>query len=221
MVSFPEMASLKHIPFTYHWIVRRAIGDGVKSVLDLGCGEGSFMKDICQAEDWHITGVELFAGSVEKARKIGSYEKVIKADVTKLPENILNKKYDLVFSSQVLEHLDKTKGKQALKVWEELARKRIVVTTPVGFIEYDPIEEKSENNPLKKHLSGWKPQELIKLGFIVHGQGAKFIYGRTGLARKMPSILPFWSILALLVSPLTYLFPKLGLYMICVKEING
>ena len=211
------MIPLKNIPFTYHWIVRRAIGKDIKTVLDLGCGEGTFMRDISKGENWEIVGVELFESSIKKANKSGVYKKVIKGDVVSLPRQVTQNKYDVVFASQVLEHLKKEDGQKALKTWQTLAKKRLVISTPVGFIEFEPIERKRENNPLQKHLSGWKPEELSKLGFEAKGQGATFIYGKQSLARKIPPLLSFWSSIAFLFSPLVYLFPNKGLYMVAVK----
>ena len=210
----------KYIPFTYHWIVRRAVGANVKTILDLGCGEGDFMKDLSENGNWDITGVELHSESAQKAKQSGIYKAVVRGDVTNLPRDVLNRKYDVVFSSQTLEHLKKSDGRKALEAWEKLAKKRIVVTTPVGFIEYEPIEEKKENNPLQKHLSGWSIKEMKALGFAVYGQGARFIYGKKGLARKFSGILPLWFVISYIASPFVYFFPEYATYMIAVKNLN-
>ena len=95
-----------------------------------------------------------------------------------------------------------------------------MVTTPNGFIKYEPIEKKEENNPLQKHLSGWSKEELERTGFAVYGQGAKFIYAENGLARKFPSIMPFWFLISLLFSPIIYFMPKYATYLVAVKKLN-
>jgi 2-polyprenyl-3-methyl-5-hydroxy-6-metoxy-1,4-benzoquinol methylase len=213
---------LKNIPFAYHWIVRRAIGNNVKTVLDLGCGDGEFMKGISEVEGWNITGVELFESSIKKAKKKSLYSEIIRGDVSKLPKNVVSKKYDVVFASQVLEHLKKSEGKKAIKIWQCLAKKRLVITTPVGFIEFSPIEDRAKmqslTNPLQKHLSGWTPKELESLGFVVRGQGLKLVYGPGGIARKFPSLMNFFSILFFVFSPLAYFFPKQATYMISYRD---
>jgi phospholipid N-methyltransferase len=215
------MTNLKTIPFTYHWIVRRAIGSDVKTVLDLGCGEGDFMRAISHGESWRVTGVELFKDAFIKAEKSRVYQKVSKGDVTDLPKEIKNQKYDVVFSSQVLEHLSKKKGQAALMKWEKLAVKRVVITTPVGFIDYEPIGVKAEDkNPYQKHFSGWNIEALRKLGYKVRGQGARLIYGQNGLARKLPQLLTFWQILSYLISPIVYFWPNLATYMVAAKEVK-
>lgn len=213
------MNYLSYFPFTYQWMLRNAIGNNIKTVIDLGCGDGSLMKNISKDKKWDITGIELYPSSIKKASQFGIYRLVAKADVVNLPKKITKKNYDVVFASQVLEHLKKNDGKKAIKVWLRMVTKRLVITTPVGFIEYEPIEEKDENNPLQKHLSGWSPEEFVNLGFKVRGQGIRLIYGEKGFARLFPSLFPVWSLIALLFSPLVYFFPKLGLYMIAVKEV--
>jgi SAM-dependent methyltransferase len=209
---------LKNIPFSYLWIFRRAMGDNFKSVLDLGCGGGEFMEKLKGSEKWSVTGVELFEESVKGAKEKEIYEKVVEGDVVELPRKKLEEGYDVVVSSQVIEHLRKKDGNKALRNWESLTRKRLVVSTPVGFIEYDPIEDKEENNPLQKHLSGWTPQELKEKGFIVRGQGARLIYGETGIARKLPKLFTFFSILGLVFAPFIYFLPNMATYMVAWKE---
>lgn len=216
------MGILNNIPFTYHWLIRKSIRNDTQSILDLGCGDGVFMKYVSEGEKWNITGVELFDHAVHLARISGTYTKVVKADVTKLPKSLLNKKFDLVFASQVLEHLSKEMGRSSIKVWEKLATKQVVVSTPVGFIDFNPVGRHvtRDINPLQKHNSGWTPREFRKMGYHVIGQGAKFIYGEQGLARKYPSLLPVFSLISYLVSPIIFFLPSRATYMICVKQVS-
>lgn len=212
------MNILQYFPFSYHWIVIHQLGNP-RTVLDLGCGEGEFMSSLSRGKKWRIFGVELYNKSIAEARKRKIYEKVIKSDVTKISQIINKRKYDTVIVSQVIEHLDKNIGEKALKNWERLAQERIVVGTTVGFIPYHRIEQKEkEKNPLQTHRSGWTPREFRDRGYIVRGQGIRFIYGQNGIARKTsPALLPLYGIISYLLSPLVYFIPELGLIMICVK----
>lgn len=215
-----DLSWTKHIPFSYLWILRRTIGNDVKTILDLGCGNGDLMKNIGRGENWEIVGVELFDKAVEKAKLSGIYKKVLKGDVTNLPAEIKNKKFDVVFSSQVLEHLPKHKGEIALKEWEKFARKRIVVSTTNGFIDYNPIEKKiDDHNVYQRHWSGWSSDEFYQKKYKVWGQGAKFIYGLNGIASKSPKHLLYYCMLSYLISPLVFYFPKISTYLIAQKEI--
>lgn len=213
------MDLLNRIPFSYTWIVRNITKSKFKTVLDLGCDRGDFMKGISKDRGWEITGVELYEDSIKVAKESGVYQEVIKGDITKLPKEVVGKKYDLVFCSQVLEHLPKNKGEKVLKEWEELAGKKIMVSTPNGFMPYEKIEvHKDEKNPHQQHLSGWQIKELRDRGYKIRGQGAVFIYGENGIARKLPTLLPFFSLLSIILAPLVYFFPHLATYIIAWKD---
>jgi ubiquinone/menaquinone biosynthesis C-methylase UbiE len=213
------MTILKKIPFTYLWIVKHAVGKEINTVLDLGCGDGEFMEKLQKGEKWQITGVELHSDSIIAAKKRNIYKRVIRGNIVNLPMAVNKNKYDAVICSQVLEHITKKDGKKALQTWETLANKKLVVSTPTGFIEYAPIETKNENNPLQKHLSGWQPEEMQKMGFSVYGQGARLIYGENGIARVHPNLFTLFSVLGLFLAPIVYFFPKLATYMIAAKDV--
>ena len=208
------------LPFTYHWIVRNAIGNGVRSVLDVGCGEGEFTKEISQGERWKIYGIDIYPESVNKAKLSGVYKSVVVGDLVQISKSIANRKYDIVLASQVIEHLTKDDSLTLIAAMEKLALKRVVVTTPVGFIEYDPIDNlESKENPFQKHLSGWSPEDFTKRNYRVFGQGVKFVWRPGGLAHKFPKALPICFLISFVFAPLVYFFPKLGTYMICVRKI--
>lgn len=213
------MILLDRLPFTLHWLVKRYIGENVKTVIDLGCGDGSFTKDVSYGKNWKITGIELFDDSIKRAKGLRLYEQIIKSDVTAIPRSIKKNKYDVVLSIQVIEHLKKETGKAVLKEWEDLAKKRVIITTPVGFIKFDRVEREKDKNKLQKHLSGWSPEEFRERGYKVYGQGLKLVYSENGLVRKLhPIFWPFLILLSYLAAPLVLLFPKMGTYMIAVKE---
>lgn len=216
------MIFLKYFPFSLHWIVRRCIGSDIKTILDLGCGSGDFMKDISYGEKWSIIGVELDNDSIDQARRSKIYNRVIKGNITKLSKSITREKYDVVIATQAIEHLDKKRGLISLKKWEQLADKKVIISTSVGFIKFDRVEKKGpEINVLQKHLSGWYVHEFQSRGYEVHGQGIGFIYGEYGLIRKLPAIFwPFLILLSYLLAPLAFINPNMGTYMIAVKQVK-
>lgn len=209
----------KSIPYSYHWIVNKVIGDDIKTILDLGCGEGNFMKDIKSDKKWEIDGVELYKPSILKAKKTGVYRKIYNSDVVSFLKKNKNK-YDLVFCSQVLEHLNESDGLKLISLAEKTANKRVVICTPVGFIEFDRVEvDHEDDNPLETHLSGWDPEFFIKNGYQVYGQGLNLIYGKFGLIRRLPKI--FWPLLIMLsylFSPFVAYNHKLATYFIAYKN---
>lgn len=214
------MKFLQKIPYSYHWIIKNHLSKNINTVLDLGCGEGNFMADLSHGENWSITGVELYQPSVLKAQKTGVYKKVVTSDILKYVFST-KEKFDLVFCSQVIEHIKKPDGLKLLDKIEKIAKKQVVVCTPIGFIKFDRVEvEIEDDNPLEEHQSGWLPQEFMKRGYKVYGQGAKFIYGESGLIRFLPKV--FWPGLIFLsyfmAIPVHYI-PHLGTYQIAIKDI--
>lgn len=160
-------------------------------------------------------------GAVDEARETGVYRSVVRGDVIRLDNKFKGKKFDVVFSSQVIEHLSKKSGEIALSSWEKLAKKRIVVSTPFGFTPYERIGTTvKEKNPHQKHLSGWSIEEFKRRGYKVHGQGMNFIYKEKGLARSLPKLVFLWQILSYLLSPIAYFFPDVAFIMVCKKEID-
>ncbi len=114
-----------NLPFSYMWVLKKSIGSP-NTVLDLGCGDGSLTGFLSNGEKWQITGIDIYQKAVEKARKSNIYIKVIKGDLLKTIENNnLKSKFDVVFFSQVIEHVTRSNGEKILDELEKLAKKRI------------------------------------------------------------------------------------------------
>lgn len=224
LYNFSKTKFFSKFPFTYIWIIKKAIGTDVTTVLDLGCAKGIFTEVIAKGERWRITGVELFSEYIKDAIATGIYSEVVKGDVINLPKKISTKKYDVVLCHQVIEHVDKNKGKTAIKEWEKLAKKRVVIGTTVGFTPYDTIEHGKPHpseNKLLMHKSGWTPDEMTNMGYRVYGQGLRMIYGEDGIARKFPEwLLPLFKFVSFVFSPICYFFPSMAQIMICVKDVS-
>lgn len=203
------------LPFTYPWIIRHHFSKN-KKVLDLGTGDGSFMKKINSDGIFEVVGVELFDPYIKKAKKTCAYKKIIKGDLTRLEK--INDKFDVVHSSQVIEHLTKLEGKKLLREVEKLAIKRIVIGTPNGHFHQEGYDE----NIHQAHKSSWSKSDFERLGYKVYGQGLKLIYGEGGLLEKsFASNIFIKSLLfaiSYLFSPVAYYFPKYAAHLIAVKE---
>ena len=63
------MIDIRKIPFTYPWILDRAVGSDCKTVLDVGCGDGSTMQTVSRGKRWKITGIDIHVPTLEKAKK--------------------------------------------------------------------------------------------------------------------------------------------------------
>lgn len=205
------------LPFSYMWLLKKLCGTP-RSVLDVGCGDGELMSVIAD-KNWKITGIDIYADSVKKAKKRGIYQEVIKGDLNKVCEKLISekKKYDLVFSSQVIEHITKKEGEKMLDLFEKLARKRIYVGTPRGFMNQPEIFLKG--NPYQVHKSGWSIEDFTKRGYKVRGVGFYPSWSENGLARSKNRLVAlFFTAVSYIFSPIVYVLPLLASGMMSVKE---
>lgn len=205
------------LPFSYMWLLKASIGDA-KTILDLGCGDGTLMELLSKGEKWQITGIDIYGKDIETARKRNVYQKLIRGDLLKtISSNSVKSKYDVVFFSQVIEHLTRNQGEKILSEIEKLAKKRIIVGTPRGFMEQP--HEFLDGNPHQIHKSGWSIEDFISRGYRVHGVGFLLIWSYHGLGRNASIFRMIISnIISYLMSPIVYFFPTLAAGVIATKE---
>lgn len=111
----------------FHRVLNMLIAEtGVKTVIDVGCGEGHTTKIVKDMNNVEIEGIEVGASALEKAKNLypginfeqGSIYEIKKED----------DKYELALSTEVLEHLDEPlKGLNELK---RVSRKYVIITVP-------------------------------------------------------------------------------------------
>lgn len=217
-LSYPLILLSRNIPFSFLWQFSRAINGGIKNVLDIGCGDGSLMKLLAYGKDWKITGIDIYPKSLKAAKRAGVYDMLIEGDVIDVARDLISKKrgFDLVFCSNILEHLSKKRGITLLKQIEKLAAKKVVISVPNGFM--DNPKEFLGNNRFQKHKSGWEKKEFTLLGYRVYGTGLKFVWSENGLGR---SRIFFVSVLSrffsLILSPVMYFFPEFASGLMAIK----
>ncbi|NCT56189.1 MAG: hypothetical protein GW760_00495 [Legionella sp.] len=138
----------------------------IKTVLDIGAGiyPKTFIKPqlyIC---------VEPFHEYVQELNKnIGMQNDqlfvVLNGDwdfaVSQFGENSV----DTVFLIDVIEHLDKEEGVRLLALTEKIARKQVVIFTPLGFIAQETLHGGKDAWGLngaawQEHKSGWMPEDF-------------------------------------------------------------
>jgi hypothetical protein len=139
---------------------------------------------------------------LEVAKRRRVYDDLILADARYLP--FRSRSVDTVLAFDLIEHLNKNKGKSLIKSLETIACRQVIILTPVGFLS----QWCSESNPYQAHRSGWSPRDFK--GYYVRGiQGIGFIT-RAGHFYWTKSILGMISLaLGLLTQPIAYLIPKL------------
>lgn len=209
------------IPFSSMWLLRQSLGDP-RTILDLGCGDGRLMELLADGKKWKITGVDLFLKNVKTATRRNRFSEVFKDDIVKfVKKQIRNKKkYDVVFCSQVIEHINHKRGEELLSSIELIARQRIIVGTPREFME-QPANYLGDN-PHQVHISGWIEDDFRKRGYKVYGVGFSPVWSEKGLIRtnRKKIKIAFYFVASFLLSPVVYFIPKMAAGILCIKNIR-
>lgn len=178
---------------------------GYRSVLDVGPGSDSPLRYFKVP---YSVGVDIHEPSILESRKKKIHNSYVIADARNLefkPDS-----FDAVVLAEVLEHLDKEEGLRLLSKIERWARRKIVVSTPNGYL-YQPA---LYGNPHQLHRSGWDIEEIIRLGYKA--------YGMVGLRCKPSRFLFFplaaWAVVSVLLQSVTYYFPKIAFEVCYVKD---
>lgn len=183
---------------------------GCKSVLDLGCGRSSPLR-YCSVN--YSVGVDLFKPYLIESKKMEIHNEYILADIRKVefkPES-----FDCVLALDVLEHLAKKEGTSLIKKMENVAKKKIIIFTPNGFLRQDEYDE----DKLQIHKSGWTVDEFKKLGYEVKGiNGWKPLRKEKAEFRFRPKIVSL--LLSDLTQKITYHRPRFAFQLLAVKNIK-
>ena len=190
-----------------------------ESLLDVGCGDNSPVKFISNIP--HKIGVDIFQPALEESARKKIHNEYVQSDVLSLTDHFKEGAADCSLASELIEHLEKEAGFELLKQMEYVSRKKVIITTPVGFLP----QSATEDNPWQLHRSGWTPAEMRELGYKVIGfNGAKFIWNIKFLWEKRDNAALLIKVIRKLLLIATDLFtrrnPKYAFQMICVKEIQ-
>lgn len=199
----------RFIPYGLYSGLCRAL-TGCDTVLDIGCGTDSMMQNV--ARKHRVIGLDRYMPSLLANRARGCYSGWIQGDLLALP--IGDQSVDAVVSLDVIEHLEKEEGIALLKRLESVARRRVVVLTPNGF-----VPQPANDNPWQLHKSGWTVEDFESLGYRVSGvYGWKRLRGPYAKLRYRPRL--FWDV----VSAISHLFtagnPRCAFHLLAVKSVN-
>jgi len=131
----------------------------VSTVLDLGCGAGTYIKlfkedsEILKKSTW--TGIEVWKPYIEKYNLSERYNSIINEDIRNLNfQNLGN--FDLCFIGDVLEHVTKD---QSIEIVNNVLNfcNYVIISIPIGHWPQDEIE----NNPFEIHVKDdWSDLEV-------------------------------------------------------------
>lgn len=187
-----------------------AVGD-CQTLLDVGCGSGSPIRAFSQR--LHAVGVDAFEKSLEESRQRKIHQEYVKADIRELGQRFSTESFDSVVALDVIEHLPKEDGFRLLEAMEKIARKRVIVFTPNGFLPQGEFE----SNPWQVHLSGWTASEMRARGYRVIGlRGWRPLRGEYATIRFRPKFL--WLFLSSLTQLWTKNHPDQAFQILCVLD---
>jgi len=201
---------LRFVPNSYIELERALVG--CKTLLDVGCGSSSPISIF--SDRMYTVGVDAFAPSIERSKADGIHNEYHQMDVMDIGKRFSPRSFDCVLAFDLIEHLSKEDGVRLLGMMEMIARERVVVFTPSGFLP----QGEYESNPWQVHRSGWTPEEMRDRGYDVIGvNGWKHLRGELGAVRYRPALV--WAF----ISDLTQLFvrsrPENAYQMLCVKNL--
>jgi SAM-dependent methyltransferase len=197
---------------TLPWYLEHLVADA-QSVLDLGCGTHSPLGQLSRRPPYSV-GVDAFPDALRESQAKRIHEEYRQLDVRKVDEEFAPRSFDVVLALDLLEHLARRDGEELLAKMEHIARRRVVVFTPNGFITQGP----HGGNPLQVHKSGWTVKQMRHRGYTVRGvNGIRGIRGEGAEIRLKP--LRFWGYTSDLSQPLARRLPALAFQILCVKEL--
>ena len=180
------------------------------SILDVGCGWDSKIKRF--SKNKFTMGVELHKPYIEESRKKGIHNKYIQMDILDLSKRFKPNSFDCVVCMSVIEHIEKEEGYGLIKAMETIARKKVIIMTPVGFFRQKKLLHNVET---QKHRSGWEVDDMKEQGYKVKGlYGYKLLRsGHSEIAFK-PKYL--WMVISDLSQLIFKHIPKQAYEMICI-----
>jgi len=180
-----------------------------EEVLDLGCGRYSPISSIHFS---YCIGVDLFLPYFHEAKQRKTHHELIHADIRRL--EFKPKSFDAVIALDVIEHLTKKEGFELIKKMEQMARKKVILFTPNGY-----VHQTNSHYLLQMHKSGWSLNDFRKMGYICKGMnGIKFLTGEEAHVKFRPTLL--WQLIRDLSQKIIYHFPQCAFHLLCVKEVR-
>jgi len=209
--------SVRHcIPFTTMNTICRLLDKKASSLLDVGCGKGDPVRFLRKKRKLSAIGIDVFLPYINEANSRSPRADHVRGDIRFLPFNLKN--FDVVLAMEVLEHLDEEEGAALLKSLERIARRQVIITSPVE----EHAQEILDDNPYQKHRHIWQPGELVQLGYMVRGHGLRNLGGRSGVRSSVPKAFrPLIDIIWISAGLVTYFSPPLAGNMVCVKKVEG
>lgn len=207
-------ATIGQLRNQYEKELSKIVGSSCESLLDVGCGFDSPVSRLLHRPK-RMVGVDGFAPVVEESRTKGIHDEYHEASLLDIRGVFEPASFDVVLASDVIEHFSEEDGLELLEQMESVAKKKVVVYTPNGFL----AQGEEYGNPMQKHLSGWTVEQMESLGYRVVGiQGIKCMRGEMAAIKWRPYFV--WHSVSLLSQFLTRNHPSWAFRILCVKDVG-
>ena len=153
-------------------ILKHLQGEQDKLILDVGCGNGWLVNELIRNE-FNAFGIDASASGINEAKKVNK-ERFFVHDVNTelLPDELLTKKFEIVISTEVIEHL--YNPKKYLRFCKSILQinggGKVIITTPYHGYFKNVILALSDKmdyhySPLWEggHIKFWSKDTLSKL----------------------------------------------------------
>lgn len=184
------------------------------TLIDVGCGTTFAQAKLIAERIPYTVGVDGHAPTVELCKAEGPYTTYHCADALAIVDLFGESSFDVAVALDVVEHFPKRDGERLLDCLETVARHKVVVFTPNGFLHQGEKDE----NPLQVHRSGWTVAEFRARGYRVAGvNGLKPLRGELWEPRIRPPALGHR--ISAATQPLVTRRAKLAFQLLAVLDI--
>ena len=186
----------------FGWQLTRVLR-GCDKVLELGCGRNSLLVRAGITRKLNVTGVDIYEPYIENHKLMGNYTRCFCADIAEVEFG--DHEFDAVVCMDVIEHISKRDVIDSgllsnMQHWG----KKVIITTPNGYADNDPID----GNRYNRHISEWSVGELESYGYKVRGLSGWKKLRTKGCRLRYTFPYLFWAALSLMSGIVTYFIPK-------------
>lgn len=194
--------------------LNQAVGPSCGTLLDVGCGFNSPVQFLDHRPQ-RLVGIDGYLPVIEQSRAKGIHDEYHEMSLLDIEKRFGPKSFDYVLASDIIEHFRETDAQDLIAQMERVARKKVILYTPNGFLP----QGEEYGNAYQRHLSGWSARQMEHLGYRVVGiEGLRWLRGEMARIRWRPW--RFWLTASLLSQAIVRDRPRFAFRILCVKEFS-
>ncbi len=145
-------------------VIKRLIHGWQKmKILDLGSGPGDSYLRSRKFRGKDLTCLDIFEPYLKECQRLGF--KILHLDALELSKRFKPASFDIILAIDFLEHLEKEKGVRLLADLEKIARRKILIFSPLGWVPMDKDTHGFNNVYYQTHRSAWSLEDFQKRGY--------------------------------------------------------